>query len=562
MLASLSIRDIVLIDRLDLDLSAGLCVLTGETGAGKSILLDALGLATGSRADKGLVRHGVSEGSATAVFDVPLGHPALLRLNEAELMAEGETAVILRRAQRADGPSRAFINDRPVSVGLLQEIGGLLLEVHGQNDARGLLDARGHRALLDSFGRLEAELRAVRKAFAALDSARAALETQRQRIADAERDTDYLTHIIEELEDLDPEEGEEDQLAAQRTRAMNAEKITDDLKAAAAALQDDDGLEGKAGAALRRLERIAEQAGGTLDPAIEALSRLLDDAAEAQRHLDRALSDMQFDQDELDRIEERLFALRAAARKHSCRVDQLPRVLAEAQEKLNAVHSGAERVAELEAAVVAAEAAYDTAAQTLSEKRLGAAAKLDKAVAKELKPLKLDKARFRTRITATDGGPQGIDRVAFEVSTNPGAPFGALTEVASGGEMSRFVLALKVALAEVGTAPTLIFDEIDQGVGGAVADAIGERLAQLATHAGAQVIVVTHSPQVAARAGTQWRISKSAKKGQALTRVETLDRSARREEIARMLSAADITDEARAAADRLLDQSGRKARKA
>jgi len=562
MLASLSIRDIVLIDRLDIDLAPGLCVLTGETGAGKSILLDALGLATGNRADKGLVRHGTKEGSAAAVFDVPLGHPALDRLNEVDLMVEGETTVILRRVQRADGPSRAFINDRPVSVGLLQDIGALLLEVHGQSDARGLLDAGGHRALLDAFGKLDGNLREVRQAYDGLDAARGALELQRQRIADAERDTDYLTHIIKELEELDPEDGEEEALAARRTRAMNAEKIAEDLEAAAKALAGDGGLEGKAGAALKRLERVAEQAGGSLNPAIDALSRLLDDAAEAQRHLDAALADLTFDKDEADHIEERLFALRAAARKHQCRVDDLHRILREAQEKLEAIHSSEHRVAELQIALKKAQAAFDTAAKTLSDKRLDAAMGLDASVAKELKPLKLEKARFHTKVTETDPSPNGVDRVAFEISTNPGTPFGALTEVASGGEMSRFVLALKVALLEVGTAPTLIFDEIDQGVGGAVAGAIGDRLADLASHAGAQVIVVTHSPQIAARAGTQWRISKTAKKGQALTRIETLDRSARREEIARMLSAADITDEARAAADRLLDPAKRKARKA
>ncbi len=562
MLASLSVRDIVLIDRLELDLGQGLCVLTGETGAGKSILLDALGLAVGNRADKGLVRHGAKEGGATAVFDVPLGHPALLRLNEADLMEEGETLVILRRAQRAEGPSRAFINDRPVSVGLLQEIGGLLLEVHGQNDARGLLDAASHRALLDAFGKLDGPLRATRQAFERLSQTQEALEAHRERIANAGRDTDYLTHIIGELEELDPEMGEEDALAAKRTRLMNAEKITGDLEAAVAALRDDDGLEAKAGSALRRLERIAEQAGGALDPAIEALSRLLDDASEAQRHLDAALAGLTFDQDELERIEERLFALRAAARKHQCRVEELPAALADARAKLDAIQSGEGRVAELEAAAREAQKAFDKAAHALSDKRLEAATRLDGAAAKELKPLKLDKARFHTKITEAPPGPAGIDRVAFEVATNPGAPFGPLTQVASGGEMSRFVLALKVALAEVGTAPTLIFDEIDQGVGGAVADAIGERLAALAAHPGAQVIVVTHSPQIAARAGAQWRISKAVKKDEALTRVEGLDRTARREEIARMLSAADVTDEARAAASRLLDPGKRKARKA
>jgi len=562
MLASLSVHNIVLIDRLDLDFAASLCVLTGETGAGKSILLDALGLAVGNRADKGLVRHGMNEGGATAVFDVPLGHPALARLDQAELSAEGETTVILRRAQRADGPSRAFINDRPVSVGLLQEVGGLLLEVHGQNDARGLLDASSHCALLDAFGKLDGDVRKTRSAYDALEVAQSELAEQRERIANAERDTEYLTHVIRELEELDPEPEEEETLATKRTRAMNAEKIADDLGAAAKALSDGDGLEAKAGGALRRLERIADQAGGALNPAIEALSRLLDDAAEAQRHLDAALAGLSFDQDDLDRIEERLFALRAAARKHQCRVDDLPKALTDARAILEAVQLGDARVAELEAGVKSARDAFDTAARSLSDKRMDKAAKLDVAVAKELKPLKLDKARFHTKIAEKTPGPGGIDRVTFEVATNPGAPFGPLTDVASGGEMSRFTLALKVALAEVGTAPTLIFDEIDQGVGGATAGAIGERLSALSAHAGAQIIVVTHSPQIAAAAGAQWRITKAVSKREALTRVEGLDRSARREEIARMLSAADITDEARAAADRLLDQPAKKARKA
>ncbi len=563
MLASLSIRDIVLIDRLELDLSRGLCVLTGETGAGKSILLDALGLATGSRADKGLVRHGQSEGSATAIFEMPLGHPALDRLNAADLMEEGETSVILRRAQRADGPSRAFINDRPVSVGLLQEIGGLLLEVHGQSDSRGLLDARGHRALLDAFGGFEPDLLAMRKAFDALDAAREALEDQKSRIKDDARDTEYLTHIIGELEDLDPEEGEEEILASNRTRAMNAEKIRTELQDAANALREDGGLEAKAGTALRRLERIEEAAGGALTPAVDALSRLLDNAAEAQKYLDAALRELVFDPAELDHLEERLFGLRAAARKHQCQVDQLPKVLEDARVRLEAIQSAEHRVAELEGALKKAEAKYASIARALSTRRAKAAATLDKTVTTELAPLKLEKARFRTSVSETSPGPTGIDRVVFEVATNPGTPFGALTEVASGGEMSRFVLALKVALAAVGTAPTLVFDEIDQGVGGAVAGAIGERLAQLSDYAGAQIIVVTHSPQIAAQGVSHWRVSKSARKNQALTRIEVLDESARREEIARMLSAAEITDEARAAADQLLSRkAARKAQKA
>ncbi len=557
MLASLSIRDIVLIDRLDLDLSRGLCVLTGETGAGKSILLDALGLATGSRADKGLVRHGTVEGSATAVFEAPLSHPALDRLIEADLMEEGETSVILRRAQRADGPSRAFINDRPVSVGLLQEIGGLLLEVHGQNDARGLLDTSGHRALLDAFGGLSRDVAKVRDAFTALEVARTALEDQKARIDKDAADTEYLAHIIGELEQLDPEPGEEDALAADRTTAMNAEKIADDLKEAEKALSAGGGLEARAGKALRRLERIQDQAGGILSPVIESLSRMLDEAADATRHLDSAVASLSFDQGELDDLEERLFALRAAARKHQCRVEQLPEVLEDARARLEAVSNATHKLAELETAASEAQTKFEKAANALSAKRRAAAAKLDKSVASELVPLKLEKARFQTALEEIPAGPSGSDRVVFTVSTNPGAPFGALTQVASGGEMSRFVLALKVALAAVGTAPTLIFDEIDQGVGGAVAGAIGDRLGQLAKASGAQVIVVTHSPQIAARGECHWRISKSVKDGQALTRVETLADMERREEIARMLSAADITDEARAAADTLLSPSGK-----
>jgi len=557
MLASLSIRDIVLIDRLDLDLSKGLCVLTGETGAGKSILLDALGLATGNRADKSLVRHGEKEGSATALFEVPSGHIALGRLIEADLLEDGETTVILRRAQRADGPSRAFINDRAVSVGLLQEIGSLLLEVHGQNDARGLLDASGHRALLDAFGGLGNDVARVGDAYTAMEKATTELEDQKSRIDKDAADTEYLQHIIGELEQLAPEPGEEETLSTNRTTAMNAEKIADDLKEAEKALSAGGGLEGRASKALRRLERIQDQAGGILAPVIESLARMLDEAADATRHLDSAMASLSFDQGELDDLEERLFALRAAARKHQCRVEQLPEILDDALARLEAVSNATHRLAELEAVAKQARETFEKSAEFLSEKRKSAAAKLDKAVLRELAPLKLEKARIETSVKETPAGPTGADRVVFTVSTNPGAPFGPLTQVASGGEMSRFVLALKVALAEVGTAPTLIFDEIDQGVGGAVAGAIGDRLSILSKASGAQIVVVTHSPQIAAKGETHWRISKSIEDDQALTRVVTLTKEERREEIARMLSAADITDEARAAADQLLTPTGK-----
>ncbi len=564
MLASLSIFDIVLIERLRFELEAGLCALTGETGAGKSILLDALGLATGARADKGLVRHGCVEGSAVATFEIASDHPALTRLTEAGIDC-GDGQLILRRVQKAEGPSRAFINDAPVSVGLLQDIGASLVEVHGQFESQGLLDPASHRTLLDVFGGLEAETAATALAWQAWQGANAALSAYRAQRASDEDNASYLEHVIAELEDLDVVQGEEETLAARRTQLMNAEKISDELRDAAKGLMDGNGLEAKVAKALKRLERIAPQAGGALDATVDALSQVLDQTAEAQAHLRAAVDALVFDAGELEQSEERLFALRAAARKHRVTVDQLPAALDDARARLAAVESAESREAELEAAIAVARIAYETTAQGLSTKRKAASVRLDKAVATELKPLKLDKAKFRTDISPLREGSEGaggIDRVRFEIATNPGAPFGPLTEIASGGELSRFTLAIKVALAETGAASTLIFDEIDQGVGGAVAAAIGDRLSTLASVGGAQVLVVTHSPQVAARADTHWKISKSIQKGAALTAVANLDTDDRLEEVARMLSGANVTDEARGAAQRLLDAPAKQAKQA
>ena len=552
MLAALSIRDIVLIDRLELALERGLCTLTGETGAGKSILLDALGLAIGARADSGLVGQGVEQGSVTAVFDVPPAHPARAILRDNGLDAEGD--LILRRVQTRDGRSRAFVNDQPVSIALLRQLGDELVEIHGQHDERGLLDASGHRAILDAFGGLEGKVAAARKLHAAAAEARAALAEHEALLARAKAEQDYLTHVVGELDELAPEPGEESALAEERTLMMHAEKIAGDLVEADATLSGDGGLEARLNVALRRLARVAEQAGGRLDGAIAALERTLNEAAEARDRIGEAMRAMEFDPARLERSETRLFALRAAARKHNVLVDDLAALADRLRAQLADIEGGEAKRVALAKAADAAAAAYAAHARALSAERQKAAAKLDREVAKELKPLKLDKAQFRTQIDVlpeAQGGPDGIDRVSFLISTNPGAPFGPLIKIASGGELSRFVLALKVALASRGSAPTLIFDEVDSGVGGAVAEAVGRRLAELSR--AAQVIVVTHSPQVAARAQHHFRISKSAGNGATkAARVETLGAAERREEIARMLAGATVTEEARAAADRLI----------
>lgn len=553
MLAALSIRDIVLIERLELSLDSGLCTLTGETGAGKSILLDALGLAIGARADAGLVRQGAEQGSVSAVFDVSADHPARAILRENGIEDDGD--LILRRVQTRDGRSRAFVNDQPVSVGLLRQIGDQLVEVHGQHDERGLLDASGHRAILDAFGGFEGKLQQLRKLWNTASAAREALAEHEAMLARAKAEQDYLTHVVAELDELAPQAGEEASLAEERALMMHSEKIASDLVEAEEALSGDSGLDARLNVALRRLARAAEQAGGRLDAAIAALERTLNEAAEARDRIAEAVRALEFDPARLELVETRLFALRAAARKHNVQVDDLAALAEKLRSALQEIEGGETRLVELRKAADEAAAAYGAAARALSEARAKAAATLDKEVMKELKPLKLDRASFKTQIEVlpeAQGGPEGIDRVSFLVSTNPGAPFGPLIKIASGGELSRFVLALKVALASRGSAPTLIFDEVDSGVGGAVAEAVGLRLAELAKSV--QVVVVTHSPQVAARAQHHFRISKGGetKSAKIATRVETLDASARREEIARMLAGATVTDEARAAADRLI----------
>lgn len=549
MLTSLSIRDFVLIERLDLEFAPGLCVLTGETGAGKSILLDALGLATGGRAERGFIRAGGAQASVTAVFDPPTKHPARAALSGNGLESDG--ALIFRRSIASDGRSRAFINDQPVSIGLMREAGAMLLEIHGQHDDRGLLDAAGHRNLLDAFGGLDDEVAAVEGAWRALAAADEAVRAESETQARAAQDFDYLKHMSEELRMLDVRAGEEAELANARAVMMASEKISSDLTEAVDALSGQGGVEARMNLALRRLSRAQTVAQGRLDAAVAALDRAVIEAAEARRAVELAAKGLAYDANALEKAETRLFALRAAARKYGGTCDGLAAKRADAEAKLQALAGAQSRAAELERLKVQARKAYDKAASGLSAARAKAAEALDQRVAKELAPLKLEHALFRTQIDRIDtAGPSGQDRVEFMVATNPGAPFGGLTRIASGGELARFILALKVALAAEGSASTLIFDEVDRGVGGAVADAVGERLARLAK--GEQVLVVTHSPQVAARGVHHLRVSKAMAAGAMSTRVELLDPPGRREEIARMLAGAKVTDEARAAADQLI----------
>ncbi len=551
MLTSLSIRDFVLIERLDLEFAPGLCVLTGETGAGKSILLDALGLATGGRAERGFIRSSAIQATVTAVFDPPRDHPVRAALSGNGLDSDG--ALIFRRTIGADGRSRAFINDQPVSIGLMREAGAMLLEIHGQHDDRGLLDGAGHRNLLDAFGRLNDEVAEVEATWRAAAAAEEALRIETDAQSRAAQDFDYLKHVAEELRALDSRSGEEAELAKMRAVMMAAEKISSDLNDAVDALAGHGGVEARLNLALRRLSRAQAAAQGRLDAAVAALDRAAIEVSEARRTVDAATKGLAFDANGLERAETRLFALRAAARKYGGSCDGLITKRADVEAKLAALSSANSRARELERLKTEARAKYDVAAGVLSAAREKAAALLDARVAKELAPLKLANALFRTkleRLLPESAGRLGQDHVEFVVATNPGAPFGALTRIASGGELARFILALKVSLAEEGSASTLIFDEVDRGVGGAVADAVGERLARLAR--GEQVLVVTHSPQVAARGTHHLRISKAMAAGAMATRVELLDAAGRREEIARMLAGAKVTDEARAAADQLI----------
>jgi DNA repair protein RecN (Recombination protein N) len=552
MLARLSIRDIVLIERLDIEFSKGLAVLTGETGAGKSILLDAFALALGGRGDASLVRHGADQGQVTATFDVPKGHPATAILADNGLEDTGE--MILRRVQLSDGRTRAFVNDQAISVQTLKAVGSALVEIHGQHDERALVDAATHRRLLDAFAGLEKDVAALERLWEARRTANSALDQHRASMERAAREADYLRHASDELKTLAPKDGEETQLAERRTVMMQGEKIAADLHEAQDAVSGDHSPIAALSAAVRRLERRAANSPALVEPAVKAIDTAINALEEADQHLSAALAAADFDPLELERIEERLFALRAASRKYSTPVDHLAALAAKYASDVALIDAGAEQLKKLEGAAGEADRHFRAAASKLSAARAKSADKLNKAVNAELAPLKLERAKFMTQVESdeTSPGPQGFDRVEFWVQTNPGTKAGPLMKVASGGELSRFLLALKVVLSDRGSAPTLVFDEIDTGVGGAVADAIGGRLARLASQV--QVMAVTHAPQVAARADQHFLISKDAldKGKRVATRVNALAADHRREEIARMLAGAEITAEARAAAERLL----------
>ncbi len=552
MLQSLSIRDIVLIEALDLEFGSGLSVLTGETGAGKSILLDSLGLALGNRADSGLVRQGTQKAQVTASFDTPANGSKLADyLQDNDIDVEPGEPLIIKRSVKADGGSRAFVNDQPCSATLLRELGSKLIEIHGQHDDRGLINPKGHRTLLDTYA--GADGANVRQAFEGWQSAKAALEKALDDQEAAEQDREYLEHSVAELSKFAPQPGEEQELALERATMMKGEKLTGDLEAIRAAFDGSNGGLASLRAAARRLDRISEDH-PLLAEALQAIDRAVIEASEAEEKLNDAAHALTFDPQRLDDMETRLFDLRALARKHRVEGDALPQLLIDLEARLLAISDGGKSLGVLEANVKAAKQAYVDAAEALRVKRTKAAKALDKAVAGELVPLKLDAARFETLLEPLEEdrwGANGMDRIEFLISTNPGAPLAPLGKIASGGELSRFILALKVALAEEGGAKTIIFDEVDRGVGGAVASAIGDRLSRLS--GSAQLLVVTHSPQVASKGNAHMLINKSSNGTVSRTDVNALDDDGRRQEIARMLSGADVTDEARAQADRLLE---------
>ncbi len=556
MLTHLSIRDVVIVDKLDIDFAAGLCVLTGETGAGKSIVLDSLNLTLGGRADGAMIRPGAEKLSVTASFALPAKHPARTVLAAQDITIDDD-GLVLRRVVGADGRSRGFVNDQAVSIGLLKTLGDLLVEVHGQFETHGLLDPGTHIEALDAYrasakGGAAAD-QACAKAWLAWRTAREALTAAQETLSSALAEEDFLRHQVAELTTLAPKAGEEAKLAAARTVLRHGEQIVKALAEARAALTEGIDVEGALRTAVNKVSKVASQAGGALDKVTQALERAAIEVGEAVNELDLAASGMDADPHALENAEERLFALKAAARKHNTTVDELPALLERLTSRLAAIDNGADHVTKLAATEKTARLGYEQAATTLSEARKTAAKTLDKLVAKELSPLKLDKATFRTVVAAkpeTAWNDAGVDRVTFEVATNPGMPPGPLDKIASGGELARFMLALKVVLAGSQDRAVLIFDEVDAGISGATANAVGERLARLAKSA--QVMVVTHAPQVAARGDHHWRVSKIVRGGQTTTKVEQLDGPARREEIARMLAGEKITDEARAAADSLM----------
>ncbi|APG62900.1 DNA repair protein RecN [Sphingorhabdus lutea] len=559
MLNSLSIRNIVLIEALDLDFRAGLSVLTGETGAGKSILLDSLGLVLGMRADSGLVRQGADKAQVIAVFEPEIMKYIAHILDEQDMEWESGEQLIIRRTLRADGGSKAFINDQSCSASLLREIGNYLVEIHGQHDDRGLLNAKGHRDLLDNFS--DVNLSKLHALFRKWHADQSALNDAKSMLEKAAEEREFLEHAISELQNFAPKMGEEEELANARADMQKGERIAEDLSSILVAFEGSDCAMAQLRGAARRLDRVAEQH-DLLACALAAIDRALIEAGEAEEHLARAAEAMSFDPEMLNQYEERLFALRALARKYQVQGDELGPYLQGLQAKLSSLEAGEAGLAQYEQAVIQSRSAYEAEAKIISEKRQKGAAKLDRAVAAELIPLKLDAAKFQCAISTQPidkWNEQGMDYVEFLISTNPGAPFAPLAKIASGGELSRFILALKVALAEEGGAQTIIFDEIDRGVGGAVASAIGERLARLANGAakkdGVQLLAVTHSPQVASKGNQHFFIAKSSQGTVTRTSVSQLSSDERKEEIARMLSGAEVTDEARAQAQRLLESA-------
>ena len=551
MLVQLSIRDIVLIDKLDLEFDRGLTILTGETGAGKSILLDAFSLALGARGDGGLVRHGAPQGQVSAAFELAEDHKAVVAAKAQDIETAG--GLILRRLQLADGRSRAFVNDQRMTTQGLRAIASELVEIHGQHDDRALVNPGTHRQLVDDFGGLNLAAAEVRAAYARVRGLTAEHARERARVEQARAEADYLRHAFAELTGLAAGAGEEAVLAERRSTIMQAERVAAELRDVHATVTGEYSPMPSLSAALRRLQRRQTQAPGLIAPAAEALDAALNALDLAGQALDRALLDADFDPRELERAEERLFALRAAGRKYGVPIDALASLAEKFAAELSALDAGEAKLAQLTQEVEAAQSGYEFAARALSAARKKAAAALDAEVTGELAPLKLEGANFTTEFRIAPEGPDGYDQVEFWVQTNPGTKPGPLMKIASGGELARFMLALKVVLAEQGSAPTLVFDEIDTGAGGAVADAIGLRLARLATRV--QVLAVTHAPQVAARARGHFRIAKAAagQGSSVATRVSILEKDARREEIARMLAGATITDEARAAAARLLE---------
>ncbi|PZQ51609.1 MAG: DNA repair protein RecN [Rhodovulum sulfidophilum] len=549
MLNTLLIRDMLLIAEAELAFAPGLNVLTGETGAGKSILLDSLGFVLGWRTRADLVRAGAAQGEVTAEFTLPADHPAFALLAEAGIDGAGGE-LILRRTVTPEGRRQAYANDRRVAAETLRGLSDLLVELHGQQDDRGLLDPRGHRTLLDAFAGHAALLAATRAAWTDWAETRRALEAERAALEEAARDADYLGHAVAELDALDPGPREEPELDARRRTLRAAARIREDVAKAAAALGPD-GAEGPLIQALRWLEGAAEQAEGALDPALDAMARVLEELSGAASAVETALDGLTADPGELETVEERLFAIRGLARKHQIAPELLPELAEDLRARLGRITDGAGAIARLEAAAAAAETAYGAVAAELGASRRAAALRLDAAMVEQLEPLRLGRALFRTEVETGEAGPDGADRVRFAAATNPGAPAGPLERIASGGELSRFLLALKVCLSANAQDPTLIFDEIDRGVGGATADAVGRRLKALGAEA--QILVVTHSPQVAARGGHHWRVGKSVEGGAAVTRVDELAPDERVEEIARMLAGDTVTDAARAAARALLE---------